>query len=93
MVSGKYLTPKGVVSGEYLSLTGDGFCRILKKRIVSGEYLSLEGMVSGEYLRLERYEKKRESSFVTNSSLVLLVRLSSTLFSELPQTHCWRLYR
>ncbi len=36
---------------------------------------------------------KREISFVTNSSLVLLVRLSSTLFSELPQTDCWRLYR
>ncbi len=37
---------------------------------------------------------KRDSSFVTNSSLVLLiVRLSSTLFSELPQADCWRLYR
>ncbi len=34
-------------------------------------------------------ETKRESSFVTNSGLVLLVvRLSCTLFSELPQTDC-----
>ena len=36
---------------------------------------------------------KRDSSFVTNSSLVLLnCGLSSTLFSGRPQTDCWRLY-
>ncbi len=37
---------------------------------------------------------KWKSSFVTNSGLVLLiVRLLSILFSELPQTDRWRLYR
>ncbi len=47
-----------------------------------------------EILADNRYGGKRESSIVTNSSFVLLiVRLSSTLFSELPQTDCWRLYR
>ena len=36
--------------------------------------------------------KKWKSSFVTNSGLVLLiVRLSWTLFSEIPQTDCWLL--
>ncbi len=46
------------------------------------------------YVSVYYYISKRESSFVTNTCLVLLiVRLQSTLFSELPQTDCnWRLY-
>ncbi len=86
------LLPDGVISKFSFSM----FLSHMKERIANDFSQQCRFLLDNAFakVRLYIYIKKRKSSFVTNSSLVLLVvRLLSTLFSELPQTDCWRLYR